>query len=419
MLKKTSIFLFFSEKKHIFVNELKTLYIIYMAKINKISYELKDICVVQSPISYQEHRGDVNPYVTTCGRETLPIFVSPMASVTDEKNYRVWIENKVTPVIPRSVMGNLSISERLNLSKETFVSFSLSEITSLFNDGFLVNFVSDENPLYICIDIAHGTLSSLYDVCTKIKKSFGNKVIIMTGNIANPKAYEYYCRCGIDYCRCSIGSGSRCTSSANVSIHMGMATLLDDIQEIKTSMYKPTSDENPIFIETKIIADGGIGWFDDIQKALVLGADYVMMGKLFAECEEACGDIMWSTSIESVMDGNVYSNRMISRLTEEVEEYGELCLGSIVSDISDLKPYRMYFGMSTRQAQSITGGDGKKTSEGISRPVEVKHPVAKFLDNVVSYLRSCMTYTNSSTIDELHNAEVVILGGSGDLSYRK
>ena len=155
-----------------------------MSKINKISYELKDVCVLQSPISYQEHRGDVNPFVMTCGRETLPIFVAPMSSVTDENNYKVWIENKITPVIPRSVMGELMVSQRLNLSKETFVSFSLSEITSLFNDGFLANFVSDEKPLYICIDIAHGTLSPLYDICTKIKKSFGSKIILMTGNIA-------------------------------------------------------------------------------------------------------------------------------------------------------------------------------------------------------------------------------------------
>lgn len=390
-----------------------------MSKINKISYELKDVCVLQSPISYQEHRGDVNPFVMTCGRETLPIFVAPMSSVTDNNNYKVWIENKITPVIPRSVMGELMVSQRLSLSKETFVSFSLSEITSLFNDGFLANFVSDEKPLYICIDIAHGTLSPLYDICSKIKKTFGSKIILMTGNIANPKAYEHYCRCGIDYARIGIGGGSRCTSSANVSIHMGMASLLDDIQEVRVNMYKPTLDENPIFTETKVIADGGIGWFDDIQKALVLGADYVMIGKMFAECEEACGDIMWSTSLESFMDGNVYSHRMVSRLAEDVETYGEFFIGNIPNEISELKPFREYYGMSTKRAQKITGGDGNKTSEGISRPVEVKYPVKKLLDNVESYLRSCMTYTNSNTLSELKNAEVVILGGSGDSSYRK
>jgi hypothetical protein len=391
-----------------------------MVKLKKTTYSLKDVTVVQAPISYQEHRGDVNPYVETCSRETLPIFVAPMAAVTDENNYKVWIDNKITPVIPRSIQGNVSLMGRLNLSKETFVSFSLQEVKDLVNDGFLDSVVGDEHTLYICIDIAHGTLASLYDTCTKIKKTYGNKIIIMTGNIANPKAYEYYCRCGISYVRVSIGSGSRCTTAANVSIHYGMATLLDDINEVRSNMYRPTIEENSIFVETKVIADGGIGWFDDMQKAIALGADYVMIGKMFAECEEACGEIIWANSLEAIAQGNYYSNRNREQLVENVDKMGDMFFCSISNELNDLKPFRNYYGMSTRISQKITGGDGKKTSEGISRPVEVKYPVSKFLSNVESYLRSCMTYTNSYTIEDLQkNAEVVILGGSGDSSYRK
>lgn len=391
-----------------------------MVKLGKITYSLKDVTVVQAAISNQEHRGDVNPYVTTCGRETLPIFVAPMAAVTDEVNYKVWIDNKITPVIPRSIQGRVSVMDRLNLSKETFVSFSLQEVKQLFNDGFLGNVVSDEYTLYICIDIAHGTLASLYDICTKIKKAFGSKIVLMTGNIATPDAYEYYCRCGIDYCRCFIGTGSRCITSTNVAVHYGSATLLDDINEIRTHMYRPTAEENNIFTETKIIADGGIGWYDDIQKALALGADYVMIGKLFAECEEACGEVYWATSIESISHGVYYSSARKEQLEDSVDKMGDMFFGNISNELSELKPYREYYGMSTRKAQKITGGDGKKTSEGISRPVEVKYPVSKLLKNIESDLRSCMTYTNSSTIEELQkNAKIVILGGSGDYSYRK
>ena len=82
--------------------------------------------------------------------------------------------------------------------------------------------------------------------------------------------------------------------------------------------------------------------------------------------------------------------------------------------------FRDYYGMSSKRAQKITGGSGTKTSEGIDRPVEVKDPIAKWIDNMQSYLRSCMTYTNSHTIKELReNAQVIILGGSGDAAYRK
>lgn len=378
-------------------------------KLNKTTYYLKDVAVVQSPISYQLHRADVNPFTTTCGRKTLPIFVAPMASVTDENNYKIWIENKVTPVVPRSVMMRLNINQRLEIAKTTFVSISLQEAVMLYENNTFDNYKNDT--LYICIDIAHGTLSSLFDICRNIKEKYGKNVVIMTGNIANPDAYFNYCKSGIDYVRCSIGTGSRCTSSANVSIAYGNATLLDKINDrrmiIRNQIANSVSN-NPVITETKVIADGGIGWFDDIQKALALGADYVMIGKLFAECNEACGDVYYAVSEEEYTFGNKFT-------ASEMLKKEKDCPGCSVN----FKKYRDYYGMSTKKSQSITGGDGSKTSEGISKPVEVKHSAFKFLDNTESYLRSCMTYTNSKSLDDLKLAEVVILGGSGDLTYRK
>ena len=389
-----------------------------MTKLNKIGYSLRDVAVVQSPISYQKHRGDVNPFVNICMRDSYPIFVAPMASVTDEKNYKKWIKNKLTPVVPRSVQNNCTIEERLAIAKETFVSFSLSEINEIFNKDLLCN--SDfKNPFYICIDIAHGTLSSLYEICFKIKEKYGEGVILMTGNIATPQAYENYCNHGIDYVRCSIGSGSRCTSSVNVSVHYPLATLLDEINDIRNSLPE-TLPDNPIYRKTKVIADGGIGWFDDIQKSIALGADAVMIGKLFAECEEACGDIIWALSERDVERGNYLTKKEKERLIKNYDNYGEFYLKNEYLNPDDLKPFRMYFGMSTREAQKLTGGDGKKTSEGISRPVSVKYPVGKLISNMDSYLRSCMTYTNSSNIEDLRtNTEMIILGGCGDKVYRK
>ena len=185
-----------------------------MSKLNKIGYSLKDITIIQAPMSECLSRKNVNPFVNICDRNVLPIFVAPMSAVTDENNYKVWIDNKVTPVVPRTVMQRLSIRERLKIAHETFVSFSLQEIFKLYtyinNDKAKQYFENTNSKIYICIDIAHGTLKSLYEICSLIKKNFGDSVIIMTGNIANPRAYIKYCECGIDYVRCSVGTGSRC-----------------------------------------------------------------------------------------------------------------------------------------------------------------------------------------------------------------
>ena len=64
-----------------------------------------------------------------------PIFASPMESVIDENNYKIFIENKITPVIPRSIMQRCSIEDRLKLSEETFVSFSEKEVYGIFEKG--------------------------------------------------------------------------------------------------------------------------------------------------------------------------------------------------------------------------------------------------------------------------------------------
>ena len=389
-----------------------------MGKLKTVGYELRDVAVMQAPVSFCNHRSDVNPFINVCDREVYPIFVSPMASVTDQNNYKTWIENKLTPVVPRSVQKSennpdgLTFEERMELAKETFVSVSLKEAQNeLLN--YLLNQVqyTGENlgtgkyfdKHYICIDIAHGTLSELYDICKKIKSTYGDIVEIMTGNVANPAAYSFYADAGIDWMRATIGSGSRCTSSANVSIHYGTATLLDQLNEERKAYAHSHNGNAP----TKIIADGGIGWFDDIQKALALGADAVMAGKIFAECEEACGPIYYSGSFNTASEIKIYPKNK-----NELERW--------TSD--EYKPFRDYYGMSTKKSQKLIG-DNKcklKTSEGIDKPVEVKYPVAKWVDNMQSYLRSCMTYTNSHTIKELReNAQVIILGGSGDAAYRK
>ena len=104
-----------------------------MGKLKTVGYELRDVAVMQAPVSFCNHRGDVNPFIEVCNREVYPVFVAPMASVTDQNNYKVWIENKVTPVVPRSVQksdsnpNGLTFDERMDLAKETFVSISLKE----------------------------------------------------------------------------------------------------------------------------------------------------------------------------------------------------------------------------------------------------------------------------------------------------
>ena len=396
-----------------------------MSKLVKIGYDLDDVSIVQTPISPISHRSECNPYRMIAGREMYPVIVSPMATVTDEHNYKTWLDNKFMCVVPRSV----DVQTRLNLMSEVFVSFSLDEADSIFYSKTIIEDMAN-NPskkIYICIDLAHGTMSALYDVCKNLKNVFGPAIEIMTGNVATPDAYSFYADAGIDYMRCFIGSGSRCTTAANVSIYYSRASLLDELNDEKIKWENNHGRISP----TKIIADGGIKNFDDIQKCLALGADFVMCGNIFAKAEEACGKVLYINPKEfnKYMSGEIkavseeYYKEHIKTVNKKINESDNIDQLRIyqksLDEHSKLKPYREYWGMSTKIAQRMIGGLGNKTSEGISKPVPIEYPIAKWANNMKSYLISAMSYAGCYDLDEFKNNTEVIINFSGDRAYRK
>ena len=390
------------------------------SKLNKIGYDLSDINVVQTDLSLIAHRSECNPFVDFEGKKVYPIIVSPMGAVTNENNYKTWLSNHFLCVIPRTV----DYEKRVKLCRKTFASFSLSEaiklcVTDILDEGM--------EKRYICIDIAHGTMHELYKTCMALKDKYEDGIVIMTGNVANPKAYRTYAKLGIDYMRCFIGNGSRCTTASNVSISYPRATLLDELRMEKEKWI----EDYPDYPYTKIIADGGISNFDDIQKCLALGADFVMCGNVFAKAEEACGDIVYLHPDNPNMGDGIPQeeyNKKVDSLQKAIKfhtedrlkyysqlEYEQKSLANLLKR----RPYREYMGMSTKQMQKATGGSGNTTAEGISRPIAIEYPIAKWAENMDAYLRSAMSYTGSSNIEEFKRYSEIVINYSGDKSYRK
>ena len=64
-----------------------------MGKLKIEGYELRDVAVMQAPVSFVNHRGDANPFVYICNREAYPIFVAPMGSVTNSRTIKEMQEN--------------------------------------------------------------------------------------------------------------------------------------------------------------------------------------------------------------------------------------------------------------------------------------------------------------------------------------
>lgn len=329
-----------------------------------------DICIVPSIISNIESRSECCPYRNSM----LPLITAPMSSVIDENNWKMFQDNKINTIIPRTVDWEI----RMKLASETFIAVSLVEFERIINYWH----ISESEFVHICVDIANGHMKKLLDLCKQAKEKFGNSIQIMTGNIANPDTYLEYAKVGIDYVRCSIGNSPVCLTAANTGIFYPIVSLLDEIVKRKSAVDAWINYGDSTYITVpKIIADGGFSNFDQIIKALALGADYVMLGKIFAMSEEACGEVV---------------------------------------HICPDKQMRKYYGMSTKKAQSEFGNTELKTAEGIETLVPIKYTLAGWCDNFISYLRSAMSYCNSKNLDEFKkNATIKQISNNSFNSYFK
>lgn len=210
------------------------------SKLTKVGYELESINIIQAPISDIEHRSECDAKIDFYGRKVYPVIVAPMGSVTDENNYKIWLEHSFICCVPRTV----DYEKRIEISKETFASFSLFEADKLIiNDD-----INDGKRHFICVDIAHGTMKILYSICKNLKERFGDNIVIMTGNVANPDAFAFYADAGIDFMRACVGTGSRCVC-AGTQILMADGTTLP-IEDIDVGDVVKTINGNKKVLKT-------------------------------------------------------------------------------------------------------------------------------------------------------------------------
>ena len=375
-----------------------------------------DICLVPSVISNIEHRSECSPYLED---GMLPLFTAPMSSVIDQYNWEIFQENKINTIIPRSV----DWETRLDLSDKTFIAVSLSEFERL------IDFYHPIQTIHICVDIANGHMKKLLDLCKQAKERYGSSLQIMAGNIANPDTYLEYAKAGIDYVRCGIGTSPICTTSANSGIHYPMVSLLQKLVSHKNTVsvsieYDGKERRNcdgekyiyhsPYTSIPKIIADGGFSNFDQIIKALAIGANYVMLGKIFAMSEEACGEIVYKDQIiPTKMDLTAFNDE--ERSVFEAAGFDKVYINKTIQ-----VPYRKYYGMSTKRAQTEISGEATKTAEGIETLVPIKYTLAGWCDNFISYLRSAMSYCNSRNLQEFRkNAHIEQISANSFNAYYK
>jgi len=360
--------------------------------ITDIKFDFDDILIVPDV-----HSDITSRYNDTTLPATLPLFTAPMDTVVDLNNMDLFMIYGINVALPRTITHDDFIKKMIikklysparwirdDNYQKIFISMGFEELRNALRnklDDICFNG-------HILIDTANGHMEKVMEYAKDIKL-FRPDIIIMVGNIANPKTYKWYAEndC-VDYIRVGIGNGGGCLTTKQSGVGHPMASLIYETYHVKQKFIADQKEgaelnaKNPnsiikrkIIKAPAIVADGGMKNYSDIIKALALGADYVMLGSIF------------NKALESSADNYLHGIKLNNKLAEYFYDKG--C------------PVKKYFrGMSTKEAQKAMGKTQIKTSEGVIRYRKVEYHLGGWVENFDHYLRNAMSYANAKTLDE-------------------
>ena len=216
---------------------------------------------------------------------------------------------------------------------------------------------------FVVVDTAHGHSVAVTDMVAKIKAN--SKIDVIGGNIATASAAQALIDAGADGVKVGVGPGSICTTRVVAGVGVPQVTAIFSAAQAARKAGVP------------VIGDGGLQYSGDIAKALVAGADTVMLGSLLAGCEEAPGELVF-------VNGKQFKTYR-----------GMGSLGAMQSR-GQARSYSK-----DRYFQDDVLSDDKLVPEGIEGQVPYRGPLAGVAHQLVGGLRASMGYAGTQTIPEL------------------
>lgn len=248
----------------------------------------------------------------------------------NEKNKRVLIDKK----------GRLCVGAAIGVTADM-----MDRVHALMDAGVDV----------FVLDSAHGDSKNIINAIKNLRLEYPSMELI-AGNVATYEGALDLMKAGASAVKVGMGPGSICTTRIIAGIGVPQLQAVMDCARASKEMNVP------------IIADGGIKYSGDVVKALAAGANTVMLGGLFATCEEAPGDIYESNG----------------------------------------KKYRTYRGMGSIEAMAKGStdryfqiGHKKFVAEGVQGIVEVKTTVEELVFQLIGGLKAGMGYCGSKDIPTL------------------
>ena len=225
----------------------------------------------------------------------------------------------------------------------------------------------------LVLDTAHGHSKGVIDTVKLLKKTYGDRVDVIAGNIATAEAAKALADAGVDGIKVGIGPGSICTTRVVAGVGVPQVTA---VYEVAKSVPR----------DLPVIADGGIKQSGDVAKALAVGASCVMMGSALAGTSESTGEVVLHQGRSYVIYRGMGSLAAMKTGKGSRERYGQ-------DDVED---------------------DAELVPQGIEGMVPFRGAVRNVIIQFVGGLRYSFGYCGARTLSEFQDrAKMVRVTAAG------
>lgn len=298
----------------------------------------------------------------------IPIICSNMVPLTSKRMAIKLAEHKIVTALHKYYKTD----ELTNIIKAAGVDYAWVSIGKSDDDINKLKEIKEAigTSPNIVIDVPNGYMESFVKFCEKVRNEFPES-IICAGNVTTPEICEELVIHGkVDICKIQIGPGSQCETRKMTGVGYGTFSCVLECAHASHGLRRDTGRLG------LIMSDGGCKDPGDVCKAMCGGADWVMIGGMFAGTDECEGE--WEYEYESGTKFNPKDKSCTK------------------------KTYLTFYGMSSHYAQEKHGVGKKKyrASEGKISKIPYKGPVEDVVQEILGGIRSCGSYIGAKHLKD-------------------
>jgi IMP dehydrogenase len=313
----------------------------------KVDEVMTPMPLVTAPVGIS--REDATALLRMHKRERLPI-VDPEGRLAGLITVKDFVKSEQFPQASKDGHGRLLVAAAIGYFGDAW-----ERATTLVEAGVDV----------LVPEVANGHARLMLDMIRRLKSDPATRQVqVLAGNIGTREGARALVDAGADGVKVGVGPGSICTTRVVAGVGVPQVTAINEASHVASLAGVP------------VVGDGGLQYSGDIAKALVAGADTVMIGSLLAGCEESPGELV-------LVNGKQFKAYR-----------GMGSLGAMASRGKKSFSRDRYF-------QADVTSDDKIVPEGIEGQVPYRGPVSAVTHQLIGGLHQSMFYVGAGTVPEL------------------